>query len=62
MMLHGRFELNNSEQDERSIQRHKGGQECKRKASDEPRERPNNIIMTEAAKQNTTDLLPGDVK
>jgi hypothetical protein len=35
---------------------------CKRKASDEPGERPNKIIMTEIAKQDTTDLLPGDVK
>jgi hypothetical protein len=33
-----------------------------RKASDEPGERPNKIIMTEIAKQDTTDLLPGDVK
>ena len=53
------FEDNHSE---RSIQRHKVCQECKRKASDEPGERPNKTIMTEIAKQDTADLLPGDVK
>ena len=62
MVLDGRFELNHSESDERSIQRHKVRQVCKRKASDEPRERPNKIIMTEMAKQDTPDLLTGDVK
>jgi hypothetical protein len=51
-----------SESDERWIQRHKVHQESKRKASVEPGERPNKIIMTEIAKQDTTDLLPGDVK
>jgi hypothetical protein len=59
MVLDGRFEHNHSEPDERSIQRHKVRQECKRKASDEPGERPNKIIITEI---DTTDLLPGDVK
>ena len=53
------FEDNHSE---RSIQRHKVRQKRKRKASDEPGERPNKIIMTEIAKQDTADLLPGDVK
>jgi hypothetical protein len=43
-------------------QKHKVRQECNRKASDELGERPNKIIMTEIAKQNTTVLLPGDVK
>ena len=61
-MLDGRFEHNNSETDERLIQRHKVRQECKCKASDEPGEKPNKIITTEIAKQDTTDLLPGDVK
>ena len=61
MVLDGRFEHNHPELDERSIQRHKVRQECKGKASDEPGERPNKIIMTEIAKQDTTDLLPGDV-
>jgi hypothetical protein len=59
MVLDGRFDHNHSEPDERSIQRHKVRQECKRKASDEPGERPNKIIITEI---DTTDLLPGDVK
>ena len=49
-VLDGRFEHNHSEPDERLIQRHKVRQECKRKASDEPGERPNKIIMTEIAK------------
>ena len=62
MVLGGRFEHNHSEPDERSIQRHKVRQECKRKDSDEPGERPNKIIMTEIAKQDKTDLLPGDVR
>ena len=61
-VLDGWFEHNHSEPDERLIQRHKVRQECKRKASDEPGERPNKIIMTEIAKQDTTDLLPGVVK
>ena len=46
----------------RSSQRHKGRQESKLKASDEMGERPNKIIMTEIAKQDTTDLLQSDVK
>ena len=37
-------------------------QEYKSKASDEPGERSNKIIMTEIDKQDTTCLLPGDVK
>jgi hypothetical protein len=49
-VLDGRFEHNHSEPDERLIQRHKVRQECKRKASDEPGERSNKIIMTEIAK------------
>ena len=62
MVLDGQFEHNHSEPDERSIQRHKVHQECKRKALDEHGERPNKIIMTDIVKQDTTDLLPGDVK
>ena len=61
MVLDGRFEQTHSEPDERSIQRHQVRQECIRKASDEPRERPNKI-MTEIATQDTTAHLPGDVK
>ena len=62
MVLEGRFEHNHSEPDERSIQRHNVRHECKRVALDEPGERPNKIIMTEIAKQDTTDPLSSDVK
>ena len=62
MVWDSRFKHNHSEPDERSIQRHKVRQEHKREASDEPGERPNKIIMTKIAKQDTTDLLPGDAK
>jgi hypothetical protein len=62
MIIDGRFEHNHGEPDDRTVQRLKVRQECKRKATDEPGERPNKIIMGEIARQDSTELLPEDVK
>jgi hypothetical protein len=62
MIIDGRFEHNHAEPDDRTVQRLKVRQECKRKATDEPRERPNKIIMGEIATQDSTELVPEDVK
>jgi hypothetical protein len=76
MIIDGRFEHNHAEPDNRTVQRLKvrqeckrkdtdepgERQECKRKDTDEPGERPNKIIMGEIARQDSTELVPEDVK
>jgi hypothetical protein len=62
MIIDGRFEHNHAEPEDRTVQRLKVRQECKRKATDEPGERHNKIIMGEIARQDSTELVPEDVK
>ena len=62
MIIDGRFEHNHAEPDDITAQRLKVRQECKRKATDEPGERPNKIIMGEIARQGSAELVPEDVK
>ena len=62
MIIDGRFEHNHAESDDRTVQRLKGRQECKRTATDEPGKRPSKIIMDEIARQDSTELVPEDVK
>jgi hypothetical protein len=62
MIIDGRFEHNHAEPDNRTVQRLKVRQECKRKATDESGERPNKMIMGEIARQDSTELVPEDVK
>jgi hypothetical protein len=62
MIIDGRFDHNHAEPDNRTVQRLKVRQECKRKATDESGERPNKMIMGEIARQDSTELVPEDVK
>jgi hypothetical protein len=62
MIIDGRYEHNHGEPDDITVQRLKVRQECKRKATDESGERPNKIIMGEIARQDSTELVPEDVK
>ena len=57
MIIDGRFEHNHAEPDDRTVQRLKV-----RQGYDEPGERPNKIIMGEIARQDSTELVPEDVK
>ena len=62
MIIDGRYEHNHGEPDDRTVQRLKARQECKRKATDEAGERPSKIIMGEIARHDSTELVPEDVK
>lgn len=62
MILENRSEHNHEEPSERQVQRQIIRQICKRKAEDEPGERPSKIILNEIGKQNAQDLLPNDVQ
>lgn len=62
MVLDGRFEHSHEEPENRTIQRQKIRDSCKRKAEEEPGERPAKIIMSEIGKAESEELLPSDVK
>jgi hypothetical protein len=61
MVLGGRFEHNHSEPDERDIERQQIRQHCKRKAIEEPSERPSKLIIQEIEKNNSEEMLPKDI-
>ena len=62
MILGGRFEHNHVEPDTRKLERQKVRQNCKRKAAEEPSERPSKLIVSEIEKNEVNELLPQDIK
>ena len=61
VVLGGRFEHKHSEPDERDIERQQIRQNCKRKAIEEPSERPSKLIVQEIEKNNSEEMLPKDI-
>lgn len=61
MILDGKMEHNHEADDDRKTERHKLRQECKRKAEEQPTERPKKIIIAETGKIGNHELIPEDV-
>ncbi|XP_048760193.1 uncharacterized protein LOC125669601 isoform X5 [Ostrea edulis] len=60
-ILDGRFDHNHPQPEDKQFHRHKVRQGCKRKATEDPVERPSTIILNEVAKNYPVDFLPEDV-
>ena len=60
MILGGNFNHTHGEIDTRSVERQRIRQGCKRKATEEPSERPSKII-NEIQKTNPAEILPQDI-
>ena len=62
MVLGGRFDHCNEEPNQRNFEKQKVRTECKRKADEEPCERPCKLIIQEIEKQNLTEILPKNIR
>ena len=62
MILGGRFEHNHAEEDDRTLERQVLRQTCKKKATEEPCEKPYKLIISEVEKNQNSELLPQDVR
>ena len=57
IILDGRLEHDHAESDRRNIERQRVRQACKRKAEDEPSERPSKLIIKEIDKVGVNELV-----
>ena len=62
MILDGRPDHNHTEPEPRTMERQKIRQACKRKAEDEPSERPSKFIIKEIEKVSVAELVTQDIK
>ena len=60
MVLGGRFDNCHEQSNQRNIEKQKVRNGCKRKAEEEPCERPCKLIIQEIEKQNLTEILHKD--
>jgi hypothetical protein len=61
MILGSNCNHTHGEIDTRSVERQRIRQGCKRKATEEPSERPSKIIINEIQKTNPAEILPQDI-
>ena len=61
LILGGRLEHDHDEPERRTIERQKVRHACKRKAEDEPSERPSKLIIKEIEKVGTDELVSQDI-
>jgi len=62
MILDGRLDHNHTEPEPRTMERQKISHACKRKAEDEPLERPSILIIKEIEKVGVAELVTHDIK
>ena len=62
MILDGRLDHNHTEPEPKTMERQKIRQACKRKAEDEPSERPSKFIIKEIEKVSVAELVTQDIK
>ena len=62
VILGGQFEHNHAEEDDRTLERQVLRQTCKKKATEEPCEKPYKLIISEVEKNQNSELLPQGVR